>query len=414
MIARPRPASVSAERVLAGVGDAPGLATHLARFGPLPSVPGDELVHAIEASGLLGRGGAGFPAGRKLRTVALGRRPVVVGNGAEGEPASGKDALLLSRAPHLVLDGLAVAARAVGAKELHLAVHAGSAALAPLRQAIAERQDAVVVHELPPRYVASESSALVHWINGGEAKPVFRPPHTYEKGVHGRPTLVNNVETLAHMALIARYGAGWYRAVGDPAEPGTMLLTITTRTGREVLEVPTGVAAGSVLEQVGVRAADTAAVLVGGYFGTWLTAEQLWTLPLTHDALHAAGGSLGAGILLPLPCGACGLAETAHIARWLAAESAGQCGPCLNGLPAIAGAMAALAGEGRVEPALRRWLSVVPGRGACAHPDGAVRMVASALTCFAADVQHHAQHGPCPDALRPSRFPLPAHPAGWR
>src|SRR5581483_5143268 len=188
-------------RVLAGIGDSDDLyGAHLATWGPLPpasALPAAAVIDAVETSGLLGRGGAGFPSGRKMRTVAAGasRRPVVVANGAEGEPASGKDVLLLSRAPHLVLDGVQLAARAVGADEAHLALHRGSPAAGVVRAALVRRgaSDAVRVqlHEIPSRYVASEETALVHYLNGGEARPTFTPPRPFEQGVGRRPTLVN-------------------------------------------------------------------------------------------------------------------------------------------------------------------------------------------------------------------------------
>lgn len=409
-------------RLLEGVDTArpTPLAAHHARHGPLhlSKGRGDDpaLVREIERSGLLGRGGAGFPAGRKARTVAAGRRPVVVANGNEGEPASHKDELLMMRAPHLVLDGLEVAARAVGARETHLVLHRGSPARPVLDAALDERRGSdVTVHEAPTKYVSSEASATVHWLNGGEAKPTFAPPQVYERGVHGRPTLVHNVETLAHMALIARHGADWFRSVGDGDEPGTMLLTLTTPAGVSVREVPTGTPVGVALQGVGVAPDEVGAVLIGGYFGSWMTRDQAWHLPLTHYAMKGAGGGLGAGVVIALPAtGVCGLAETAHLADYLARDNAGQCGPCLNGLPALAAALAELAFAGRANPAIGRWLSVIPRRGACAHPDGATRMIASALATFSAEVDRHTAHGPCAAARNAPTLPVPADTADWR
>lgn len=419
-----------AHRLLAGLDHGHDWAAHHSQHGRLPltvqAAAGrdDALLAEIEASGLLGRGGAGFPTGRKMRTVAAGQRTVVVGNGAEGEPASAKDTLLLTRAPHLVLDGLLVAARAVGAREAHLVVHRGSAAVPVLVEALAQRPDAtgrIRLHELPDRYVASEESALVAWLNGADAKPTFTPPRPFERGVDGRPTLVNNVETLAHVALIARYGAPWFRSVGDADEPGTLLVTVPGG----VLEVPTGTTIGRALERAGCRLQDQQAVLVGGYFGTWLPIVEAWDLPLTHVALRAAGGALGAGVVIPLPREACGVRVTARLAAYLAGQNAGQCGPCFNGLPAIAGAVTALARgdrDGALIPALDRWLTVVPGRGACRHPDGATRLVASALAVFAEDLHAHRRSASCAYAgdscedlfPTPSALPTPSFTSAWR
>jgi NADH:ubiquinone oxidoreductase subunit F (NADH-binding) len=394
------------------------LAAHLSRHGALPSLRAAAIIDDIDDSGLLGRGGAGFPTGRKMRTVAAGDgRAVVVGNGCEGEPGSGKDALLLTQSPHLVLDGLSLAARAVGANRVHLVLHHRSSARAGLVEAIAERRrlkvDAVRVqlHAVPARYVASEESALVHLLNGGEAKPTFTPPRPYERGVAGRPTLINNVETLANIALITRYGPGWYRSTGDPDEPGTQLLTVAgPRVRRAVMEVNTGAAVETVLAAAGIRFDECQAVLVGGYFGTWLTPAAAHRLPLTHASLKSVGGALGAGIVMGLPRRQCGLTETARVARYLAAHSAGQCGPCFNGLPAIATSLQRLAygpWDERMAAPLNRWLNVVPGRGACKHPDGAVRLVASALQVFAADVDAHRSGFRCRDVGADPFLPVP-------
>lgn len=413
-------------RVLAGIesSEADPYAVHLDTWGPPPNATGAAIIDAVEASGLLGRGGAGFPAGRKMRTVAAGanRRPVVVANGAEGEPASGKDVLLLGRAPHLVLDGIQLAARAVGADEAHLAVHQGSPIVGVVHAAMARRGGAdavpVRVHEIPSRYVASEESALVHYLNGGDAKPTFTPPRPFEQGVARRPTLVNNVETLAHVATIARRGAEWFREVGDADEPGTLLVSVSANgIARKVAEVPTGTTIGAVASRAGVDRDGVGAVLVGGYFGSWLPAAYAWQLPLTHRAMRSAGAALGAGVVAILPPSSCGVAETARVTAYLAAHNAGQCGPCLNGLPAIADALRRLASgawDERWWPALERWMAVVPGRGACRHPDGAIRFASTALSVFAEDVAMHRAGQPCAASSAAAWLPVPRPSDGWR
>jgi NADH:ubiquinone oxidoreductase subunit F (NADH-binding) len=407
-------------RLLRGLGGegAVDLAAHRQQWGDLPprsSRTADlTLVGVVEAGGLTGRGGAGFPTGRKMRTVAISERtPVVVANGAEGEPASAKDKLLLSRVPHLVLDGLQLAARAVGADEAHLVVHRGGLA-ATLRGHLVERDGddvEVTVHEIPAPYVSSEETAVVSWLNGRDAKPTFTPPRPFEQGVRRRPTLVQNVETLAHLALLGRFGSDWFRSVGDGAEPGTMLLTVRGQgVPAQVVEVPTGTVIGEVLDSVGITAEAASAVLVGGYFGTWLAVAYAAQLPLTHQALRGAGSALGAGVLAALPAGSCGLAETSRVVDYLASHNAGQCGPCFNGLPAIAGALRALAaGSAREESwaALERWLAVVPGRGACRHPDGVTRLVSNTLSTFAADAAAHRVGRPCAGVSRPAWLPVP-------
>jgi NADH:ubiquinone oxidoreductase subunit F (NADH-binding) len=279
----------------------------------------------------------------------------------------------------------------------------------------------VHLHAVPARYVASEESALVQFLNGGPAKPTFTPPRPFERGVGGRPTLINNVETLANVALICRYGPGWYRSIGDEDEPGTMLLTVGgPHVDRSVMEVATGTTVDSLLALRGVRLRDCQAVLVGGYFGTWISPATAHRLPLTHASLQSVGGALGAGIVIGLPHQSCGLTETARVATYLAKHNAGQCGPCFNGLPAIANALQRLAHgpwDERMTTPLNRWLSVVPGRGACRHPDGAIRLVASCLQVFAADVDAHRSGFRCRYVGASPVLPIPdlaAASGPWR
>ena len=388
------------------------LRTHLARRGRLPLGPpgqrgGLNLIEAVERAGLTGRGGAAFPVHRKLGILARARgRKVIVANGAESEPASGKDALLLRVAPNLVLDGLQLAAEAVGASEAHLYLHRGAAP--DIRAVLHERAAAgldrigVKLTEAPPRFVAGQESALVNRLGGGPAVPTFVPPRVSERGLGGAPTLVQNVETLAHLALIARYGPRWFRSVGTAAEPGSMLTTVHTRDGSKIIEAEIGAPLRTLIP----AGTNPQAVLIGGFHGTWLPAAGAATLTLDNQALNRHGAALGAGVIAALPAGRCGLAESARVARYLAAESAGQCGPCLNGLPRMAAALAELAqplgagslgaGHGHRRPAgqvradLERWAGLVTGRGACGHPDGTARFVRSTLTVFAAEITLHA------------------------
>jgi NADH:ubiquinone oxidoreductase subunit F (NADH-binding) len=431
------PVPRTAERLTAGwrgASSPAGLAEHGDRFGPMPRPGASQsrgglswLATAATDAGLTGRGGGGFPTGRKMVAVAAGRgRAVVVANGMESEPASRKDEALLSLAPHLVLDGAVLAAGAVGATSVHLCLSRLRPGLADqLRVAVAERAWTdplpIQVHTVPHHYVSSEETALVRWLNGGEAKPVMTPPRPYERGVGRLPTLVSNVETLAHLALIARYGPRWFRQAGRPEAPGTMLVTTSGAVSQPgVREIETGTVIGETLAQSGVSDHATA-VLVGGYFGTWHDRDAIAGVPLTSSDLHRAGGSPGAGVLVALPGTACGITETARVLAYLAGQSAGQCGPCTFGLPAIAEDFAQLAqgrvGEGLFER-LERRLGTVRGRGACRHPDGATRLAASALITFAADALAHARRRPCAAARSggPGVLPVPRPTAGedWR
>jgi NADH:ubiquinone oxidoreductase subunit F (NADH-binding) len=375
--------------------DTPGSATH-----------GRELIPIVESSGLRGRGGAGFPAGTKFHAVATAKgRPVVVANGAEGEPASGKDRALLRAAPQLVLDGAVLAATAVGAGEAIVTVSASAATeRRVLGLAIEERKRARVdgrirlrLAVVPDGFVTGEETALVQFLNGGSAKPTFVPPRPFERGVGGAPTLVQNVETLAHVALLARYGSRWFRAVGTAAEPGSALVTVSGAVERAgVHEVPFGMRFVELLDEVGGLTEPAAAFLVGGYFGTWFDATSVPELALCDESLARYGGGLGTGVIVALPRSTCAVSEVARVASYLANESAGQCGPCVHGLRAIANGFCRIAaGDADERARLERWAAEVRGRGACKHPDGGARFVGSALNVFRDEIETHLRYGRC-------------------
>ena len=392
-------------RVLAytRTGEALSYGEHFERYGPLPDLQGEAIVAEVERSGLRGRGGAAFPTATKLQAVrAARRRPIVVANAAEGEPSSAKDKLLLSATPHLVVDGAVLAARAVGARSAAICV-ADDAALRSVQDALAERPGDpmdVNVFRVANTYVSGEESALVHQLNGGPAKPTFVPPRPFQRGVRGRPTLVQNVETLAHLAQIARFGADWFRECGTDHDPGTTLVTVSGAVNAPgVYEVDCGTSLRDAVALAGGQSARLQAFLVGGCFGTWIRGAV--DVPLCHSGLQAFGGSLGAGIVVALADGVCGVDQSAQIVRYLADESAGQCGPCVYGLDAIARASEDLATGRANEAALAwidRWCTQIPGRGACHHPDGAVRFLRSALDVFRHDFEAHVD-GRC-DAAR--------------
>lgn len=374
------------------------LASHHRRHGPLPAAAG--LVEAVRAAGLTGRGGAAFPTWRKLATVAeaaarSGREPVVVANAAEGEPASRKDKTLLRHAPHLVLDGLRLAASAVGARRAYLYLPPGYADA--MRAALAQRQGSgwdrlpVELVGAPPGFVAGEESAALAGIEGRPAVPADRFRPVAESGLRGAPSLVQNVETLAHLALVARHGPDWFRGAGTAEEPGTFLATVGGAVARPgVYEAGCGVPLAELLAMAGGPSAPVQAVLVGGYHGVWLPGARLDT-PVSRAGLAPFGGAPGAGVVVVLPEGACGLRAAAGIVSYLAEASTGQCGPCRNGLPAIAREFAALASPaGPADPARIEWLArLVTGRGACRHPDGTARLVGSAMRAFDDEVRRH-------------------------
>ena len=393
-------------RLLAGLdsgGGAMSLAEHERVHGELPHRSPLELIEAIDRSGLRGRGGADFPTARKLRAVASARRvAALVVNGSETEPASAKDRLLLTRLPHLVLDGAMLAAGAVGAPEVVMQVgESAVGSLQAVEAALAARgHDPVPVSLVaaPEGYVAGEESAVIHYLNGGPPLPTFVPPRPYERGYRGRPTLIQNPETLAQIALVARFGEHWYRELGTTADPGSALVTISGAVAAPgVYELAFGTPMAALLDAAGGETEPLRALLVGGYFGTWLQSSRALELRLSREDLRSVGCSLGSGVLIALGESSCGLHESARVIDYLARQSAGQCGPCVYGLRAIADSVAAIA-DGMAHPRERerveRWSEEIMGRGACHHPNGATRFILSALEVFAREIDEH-QHGHC-------------------
>src|SRR6266542_1990858 len=355
-------------RLLAGIGGGggdpqPGRGTPLARHRlvypapPRPGRPREDFIAAVERSGLRGRGGASFPTGTKLRAVRDGRgAPVVVVNGSEGEPSSHKDKLLLTMAPHLVIDGALLAAAAVGASEVVVCVdRAATAAHDAIGRALAERgrSDGVQVRlaAIPSRYVAGEETALVHWLNGGPATPTRTPPRPFQRGVDRRPTLIDNVETVAHLAQVLRFGPDWFRQLGTADEPGSALVTLSGAVERPgVYEVPIGAPLAQLVSRAAGAPEGVGAVLLGGYFGSWIGAEEASAASLSNGDLRRHGASLGCGAV------------------------------------------------------------VVLGASACRLPDGTVHLLRSALEVFAGDVWRHLDGGSCPAGVRivPPRTPAAA------
>jgi NADH:ubiquinone oxidoreductase subunit F (NADH-binding)/ferredoxin len=395
------------------------LGAYHAVFGRLPRLTAEQLIAMAERVDLRGRGGAAFPVARKLAAVleaarARKRAPVVIVNAAEGEPGSAKDKLLLLRSPYLVLGGAAAVARALQAQDILVGV-TDTLAARSVREAAAATPSLkrmVGVVDLPDRFVSGESGALVNAVNGRAALPPGRASHASYRGAGNRPTLLSNAETFAQLAVLAMVGPAGYASAGTAAEPGTVLLTVGGAVTRPaVVEVPTGLSFGQVLDLCGAEPAE--GVLVGGYHGGWLPEEAAYSVPVSRAGLAAAGGTLGAGVVLVLGRDSCPLGEVARVTAFLAKESSGQCGPCKLGLPGVARSLTALAdgsGGAHALDIARRGAAAVRGRGACSHPDGASRFVLSALEVFADDVAAHLFRGGCG---RPVRNHLPlSSPAG--
>lgn len=387
-------------------------------YGDLDLLSYGHLVRLADQIRLLGRGGAGFPFARKLDAVAESARRrdrpiVVVVNATEGEPAAWKDKMLLNRVPHLVIDGAALAAAALGAREIVFGVADDGVAGASLLDALRERRHLPAparVVTVPHRFISGESGALVRGINGEAHIPPGQKIRASDSGVDGDPSLVSNAETYAQLAVAAAIGPAEYSQVGTADEPGTVLLTVSGSAHRpSIIETPTGVPLKEALRICG--ASPGQGVLTGGYHGRWITAEAAGQAEISRRGLAEVGGALGAGIIVPLPDDTCALGEVSRVMHYLAAESAGQCGPCRLGMPEMARLVnSVLDGTGSPD-AVHAVAGAMRGRGACSHPDGASRFALSALETFAEDVNAHLYHNGCGRPVR-CVLPVPEGPDG--
>ncbi len=373
--------------LLAGIDEDQSYPAHRASWGQLPLVSVPQIVAMSEAAAVRGRGGAGFPFAIKIAAAAKGRRPVVVINVAEGEPASAKDSALVRTVPHRVLDGAVVAARALGAREIHVVTSQDRPDTEDaVDAAIDERPKEGVRwrhHDAEGRFVSGQARAVIELMSGREGLPVTAWKPEAVDGFKGRPTLLSNAETFAHLAALVRSGPQQYAARGTASEPGTTLLTISTvlpgepvdEAAPHVIEVEHGAPFAAVLAPHQLDAP----ALLGGYHGTWVGPGRLRELTVSHCALRELGLTLGAGVVLPLTDGSCPVQRTADLARYLARESAGRCGPCMFGLPALAEELVALAAGSDTRRRVAELTGVVERRGACAHPDGTARLARSLL-----------------------------------
>ncbi|MFI6907033.1 NADH-ubiquinone oxidoreductase-F iron-sulfur binding region domain-containing protein [Nonomuraea sp. NPDC050394] len=370
-------------------------ARHLASDGDSALRHSPEAVlAAISAAGLRGRGGAGFPVATKIEAVRAAEGPrALVANGEEGEPASVKDRYLMRTRPHLVLEGMLLAARLTGADRAILYASDAPSARS-IRQALSERRSSSIdVFDAESGYVSGEETALVRAIDGGPAKPTAKPPRPHEQGVAGRPTLVLNVESLARMALLTRF------------RRGGLLVTLSGSGGAPVLtEVPHGVRPAELAARFGFDACR--GFLAGGFSGGLLPPSAGDT-PLTHEAMRAIGSTLGCGALVAIGRDDCPVAAAADVLAFFDRANAGQCGSCFKGTSAMAGAAEALrAGTAVPEQVdrLEQWARRLRGRGACGTLDAACLTADSLLRHFPEEIRHHLA-GPC---ARCARLPVGA------
>jgi NADH-quinone oxidoreductase subunit F len=373
----------------------------------------------VEASGLRGRGGAAFPVGRKWQFAVEtpAERKYLVCNGGEDEPGSRKDRYLLENYPHKVLEGVLLASFAVGAREAYLYVNREyESALAGVERAIAEAEGAgyvgerlfgtdhgvvVHMHRADTTYVAGEDSAAIESLEGKQALPRQKPPYPATVGLQGMPTIVNNVETLANVPAIVAKGGAWYRTIGTPDSPGTMLFTTMERVRRPgIYELPFGAPFRTLYEECAGGLDDERplkAILPGGPSSGFLLPDAL-DLPLDYQAFRDAGSALGCGVMTFYPQGTCMVEETLRIAEFFAAESCGQCPACQSETQQLARILQQVqAGKApaTVLGMVDRVIQFAKGKGFCSLINMPGPPITSAIRLFPEDFQHHVEHGTC-------------------
>jgi NADH:ubiquinone oxidoreductase subunit F (NADH-binding) len=383
---RPGPA------LLAGIENGPSLAAHRRQYGEVPRLSAKELHETVKRMSIRGRGGAAFPFAIKLETILKGSRPILVVNMSEGELASAKDHALALTRPHLVLDGAVAVAKALRTRKVHVVLPGERPhAAASMKRAIAERNDGVNIYSstASSRFVAGQARAVVELLSGRPNLPTTTWAPEAIKGLNGRPTLLSNGETWARVGLLVLRGEEEYASIGTADEPGATLLTLNQPGAIPmVMEAEYGTRLRDFIphDRHGLPA------MVGGFHGAWATWETLASAKVSVNAMKSLGNPLGAGLVLSSPD--CPVTLTARTIEYLAGQSAQRCGPCLNGLPALAKAVTAVHdGHGGLER-VEQLSNLVVRRGACAHPDGTVRLVRSMLSTFRDEVRAHA-HGRC-------------------
>jgi len=380
------------------------------------------VVAEVTASNLRGRGGAGFPTGRKWSLLPSDddRRPRhLVVNADEMEPGSFKDRLLLEGDPHQLIEGIVIAAFAIGAESAVIFLRAEyTLAARRLAAAIAEAGAAgylgrdifgsgfdldLGLHRSAGRYICGEETALLSALEGGRAIPRAKPPYPAVSGLWGRPTVVNNVETLANIPHIVGRGAAWFRGLGRGADAGTKIYAASGRVRRPgAWELPMGTTIREIVEDHagGMQEGFTLrALLPGGASTDFLLADQL-DLAMDFAALEKAGSRLGTGTVIVLDQRTCPVGMLHNLERFFARESCGWCTPCRDGLPWVERILAAIeAGEGEPQDLdiLARHTDLLgPGKTFCAHAPGAMEPLASGLRHFRADFLRHIEERRCP------------------
>ncbi|HLC43274.1 MAG TPA: NADH-ubiquinone oxidoreductase-F iron-sulfur binding region domain-containing protein [Methylomirabilota bacterium] len=368
------------------------------------------VLEMVEAAELLGRGGAAFPTAKKWRFARQEPSPrYVVLNGGEDEPGSLKDRMLMEHHPHLVLEGVLLAAHAIEAEEAYLYVnHTYEAAIGGLKNALAEARSKRYVKipftlfPAPTEYVAGEDTAALEAIEGKEALPRKKPPYPTTAGLFGKPTVVNNVETFANVPPIVLKGPQWYRSIGSEGCHGTALFTLGEEMSRPgVYELPFGTPLRYLIEQCGggLRSGTRLkAILPGGPSSAFLTPDQL-DVKLDYGSLVNAGSTLGCGVVRCLAEDECVVEELLRIARFFEKESCGQCSACRMETGMLKAILEkSERGEGTTDllPQVEKVINFAKGKGFCSLIGMPGPPITSALRLFPEDFQAHLREKRCP------------------
>ena len=385
----------------------------------LKSCP-EELIKIVSDAGLRGRGGAGFPTGKKwqLAREAPEQPRYLVLNGGEDEPGSKKDRVLLENLPHLILEGAILGAYAISAAKAYLYINARyDAAMKSINDALSEAKAAgywgnnilgsgfdleFEIFPAPHNYVAGEDTAVLEVLEGKKAWPRQKPPFPVTVGLFGKPTSVNNVETLANVAPIVLQGAEWYRNFGTAESAGTMIFSLNDDVNRPgVYELPFGTPLRYLIEECGGGVKDgktIKAIMPAAPSSAFLPPEKIDT-PLDHNSMRDAGSALGCGVVRLVPEKSCIVEELVKIADFFAAESCGQCPACRMETNTLAMMLKKVqAGQGGA-PILEQFgkiLAFNKGKGFCnliAMPGPPIE---SAIKLFPADFEAHLTTGKCP------------------
>lgn len=389
-----------------------GLKKALAELAPL------EVQQRVKDSGLRGRGGAGFPTGAKWSFVPMGedapKTKYLVVNGDEMEPGAFKDRLLLEGDPHQLIEGAAIASYAIQANIAYIFLR-GEYRLAAerLRRAIAEAKEQRLLgenilgsgfsldlrlHASAGRYICGEETALLNSLEGKRANPRSKPPFPQVSGLFGKPTIVNNVETLCNLPHILRNGVDWYKSLSRTGEPGTKIYGVSGRVKRPgAWELPMGTTGLEIIEEHAGGMRDgyrLKGYMPGGASTDFLLPEHL-DIPMDYGSIGKAGSRLGTGTMILLDDRTCPVRMVLNLEQFFAQESCGWCTPCRDGLPWTVSLLEGLiAGHGRPEDldTLERLCGLLaPGNTFCALAPGAVEPLQSALKYFRTDFERYLQ-----------------------